>query len=84
MKSITIHGIDDVLEAKLRDKAKEYKLSQNKTVKHLLEEALSIKEKEMKKNEFSALFGRWSKEEKDEFDERVKDMESIDESDWES
>ena len=82
MKSITVHGIDDILERKIKEKSKEYKLSQNKTVKYLLEEALSIKEKEIRKNELSSLFGRWSKEEQIEFEERIKDMESIDVSDW--
>ena len=82
MKSITVHGIDDILERKLKEKSKEYKLSQSKTVKYLLEEALSIKEQEIRKNEFSSLFGRWSKEEQREFEERIKDMESIDDLDW--
>ncbi|GAB6091700.1 hypothetical protein [Spirochaeta dissipatitropha] len=52
MKSITVHGIDDILESKLKEKSKEYKLSQNKTVKFLLEEALSIKGKRSGKVSF--------------------------------
>ena len=34
MKSITVHGIDDLLDKKISEKSKEYELSQNKTVKN--------------------------------------------------
>lgn len=40
MKSITIHGIDPALDKKIAEKSKEYGLSQNRTVKEILQKSL--------------------------------------------
>ena len=42
MKSITIHGLDEGLEAMIEEKARQEGLSLNKTVKMLLREALGL------------------------------------------
>lgn len=84
MKSITVHGIDDILEKKIIEKSKEFKLSQNRTVKKLLENSLSVKDKDAKRKEFLTHFGKWTLEEKNEFDERIKDLETVNELDWKS
>lgn len=82
MKSITIHGIETDLNKKIAEKADEYGLSQNRTVKCILRNALISDKKAAKKDSFADLFGKWTQKEKDEFDVRIKDLEHINESDW--
>jgi len=81
MKSITIHGIEDALDKKLQEKAKQLGLSQNRTIKSILEGVL-LDEAEKRESEYSDLFGSWTAEEKVEFDQRVQEFDRIDESDW--
>ena len=81
MKSITIHGIEDVLDRKLQEKAKQLGLSQNRTIKSILEGVL-LDEAEKREAEYADLFGSWTKAEKEEFDHRVLVFDRIDESDW--
>ena len=81
MKSITIHGIEDALDRKLQEKAKQLGLSQNRTIKSILEGVL-LDEAEKRESEYSDLFGSWTAEEKVEFDQRVQEFDRIDESDW--
>lgn len=83
MKSITIHGIDTVLDKKISEKSKEYGLSQNRTVKVILQNSLLPDQKASKKERFSDLFGKWTENEKKEFEERISDLEKVNESDWE-
>ncbi|HHU37633.1 MAG TPA: hypothetical protein GXZ47_10480 [Treponema sp.] len=82
MKSITIHGIETDLDKKIAEKAAEYGLSQNRTVKFILRKSLISDKKAAKKDSFADLFGKWTEKEKDEFDERIKDLDNINESDW--
>ena len=82
MKSITLHGIDSDLDRKISEKSKEYGLSQNRTVKLILQKSLSSDQKAARRDAFSALFGKWSKKEKDEFEARINDLETVHESDW--
>ena len=82
MKSITIHGIDAVLDKKLSEKSKEYGLSQNRTVKAILQKSLVEDKKAAKRGMFADLFGKWTENEKMSFEERISDLESVNESDW--
>jgi hypothetical protein len=82
MKSITIHGIDHDLESKISEKSVEYGLSQNRTVKKLLQKSLQSDQKASRREMFSDLFGKWSAAEKSAFEKRIADFEIIDESDW--
>ena len=82
MKSITIHGIDTDLDKKIAEKAAEYGLSQNRTVKFILRNSLITDKKAAKRDSFAELFGKWTSKEKDEFDAKVQDLETINESDW--
>lgn len=82
MKSITIHGIDTELDKEITQKAEELGLSQNKTVKAILRSSLISDKKASKKKAFAELFGKWSIEEKEEFNERISDLETVNESDW--
>jgi plasmid stability protein len=84
MKSITIHNMDEKLYKKIKNKAYKKGLSLNKTIKRLLEEALGIKNEIdiNNRDEFIEFLGAWSKEEMKEFELNIKDLESIDKSDW--
>jgi len=82
MKSITIHGIDSDLDKKISEKSKEYGLSQNRTVKYILQNTLLSDQKASKREMFSDLFGKWTNTEKVEFEESIKDLEKVNESDW--
>ena len=82
MKSITIHGIDAVLDKKLSEKSKEYGLSQNKTVKAILQKSLVEDKKAAKREMFADLFGKWTKNEAMLFEERISDLETVNDEDW--
>ncbi|MCI5149667.1 MAG: hypothetical protein D3916_09815 [Candidatus Electrothrix sp. MAN1_4] len=82
MKSITIHDIDNDLFRKISEKSKKYGLSQNRTVKFILQNTLLSDKKAAKREMFSDLFGKWTKAEKMEFDKNIKDLEEVNESDW--
>ena len=83
MKSITIHGIEAELDKQIAKKAAETGLSQNKTVKSILRSCLLSDKKATKREAFSDLFGKWSREEKEEFNQRIKELETVDERHWE-
>jgi hypothetical protein len=77
MKSITIHGIEDVLDEKIAEKSREWALSQNKTIKRILEEALIVNEKAVKEARRARLMkvcGTWTDEDMREFEEATKDL----------
>lgn len=64
MKSITIHDIDNDLFRKISEKSKKYGLSQNRTVKFILQNTLLTDKKAARREMFSDLFGKWTKTEK--------------------
>ncbi|MBN2497785.1 MAG: hypothetical protein JXR96_24535 [Deltaproteobacteria bacterium] len=84
MKSMTIHGLDEELAEKIREKAAAEKTSINKTIKKLLEQALGLRPREEGRHaaEFAEFCGVWSDEDRDEFDRAIADLEEIDESEW--
>lgn len=82
MKSITIHGIDAVLDKKIAEKSKEYGLSQNRTVKAILHKSLVEDKKAAKREMFADLFGKWTEHEALLFEERISDLESVNDEDW--
>ncbi|WP_158905832.1 hypothetical protein [Rectinema subterraneum] len=82
MKSITIHSIDPDLDRKISEKSKEYGLSQNRTVKAILQNALQSDNKAARKEMFSDLFGKWKPEERAAFEKRIIDLEELNDSDW--
>ena len=81
MKSITIHGIDDSLDRKVQQKSQEWRLSQNKTVVRILEEALSAGAAKREAS-FRELCGAWSTEQKTEFDHATATLSTVDDRDW--
>ena len=84
MKSITIHGVDDQLAARLKQTAESGGASVNRTVKRLLEEGLGMKPKPQGHNreQFEAFLGIWSKENLEEFRRATVELTSVDGEDW--
>lgn len=84
MKSITIHGMDDQLSKKIREKAKSQGLSLNKTIKNILEQALGISPQGTKdhRDDFIDFFNVWSEEDFKAFEASIQDMRRIDPEDW--
>jgi hypothetical protein len=86
MKSYTIHGIEKELDEQIQTKASEMGLSLNKTIKHLLNQALGLskKDREKSRKEFLDLFGTWSDRDVKEFEEKTADFRKIHRADWET
>ena len=82
MKSITIRDIDTDLARRISEKSKKYGLSRNRTVKVILQNTLLADKKAARREMFSDLFGKWTKAEKAEFEENIKDFKRVNESDW--
>ena len=84
MKSITIHDLDDSLDALIQEKAREEGLSLNRTVKMLLRKALGLEPggNGDRRGDFAEFCGGWSKADAAEFERKTKDLRKIDPRDW--
>lgn len=83
MKSITIHGLDDYLDRKIKEKAETEGISINRVIKKVLEEAFGDKKNEVdNKAEFMDLFKTWTEDEQIEFEKVTADFEKINHGDW--
>ncbi|MCK5152867.1 MAG: hypothetical protein KAQ93_00790 [Spirochaetales bacterium] len=84
MKSITIHGIDDITSQQLQIVAEKLGLSLNKTIKRIIQEALGIKPAEIssRRSDFEEFCGIWSEEDLQEFTETVKPLRQINPEEW--
>jgi len=84
MKSITIHGVDDDLAARLKRLAKAEGTSVTRTARRLLEEALGMKPRPRGRHreQFEAFLGVWSEEEAETFRQATGDLEQVHEEDW--
>jgi len=84
MKSITIHGLDEHLDRTIRSLAEREGLSMNKTIKKVLRSALGLgnQGETTRREQFTDLFGAWSKQDLKEFQEITADFSQVDPSDW--
>ncbi len=83
MRAMTIRDIPEELERTIRRKATDQKLSLNKTVIQILEEALGQKKSVRKVyHDLDHLFGRWTTKEAAQFDKHVASMRPIDKDMW--
>lgn len=84
MKSITIHGIDEHLDRTIRSLADREGLSMNKTIKKVLRSALGLDDqgKTTRREQFTDLFGTWTKQDLEEFQKNIADLSQVDPSDW--
>ena len=83
MKSITVHGLDDALDEKIRTKAGAEGQSLNKTIKQLLREALGMGEQQPdRRRDFEDLFGTWSRADLEAFRLATQSFGKVDPEDW--
>lgn len=84
MKSITIHNLDDTLEALIRAKAKKNGLSLNKTIQLLLRQSLGLSAQASNdyKSDFQELCGVWSAADETAFNAQVQDLNEVNPDDW--
>lgn len=84
MKSITIHGLDEQLDRTIRSLADREGLSINKTIKKVLRSALGLDNqgKTTRCEQFADLFGTWTRQDLEEFQENTADFSQVDPSDW--
>ena len=83
MKSISVHGIDEEMERKIGERAKNEGKSVNRIVKELIARALGLGDKPPDNRAmFEDLSGVWTEEEEQEFSAAVADLEKTDEKDW--
>ncbi len=82
-KSITIHAIDEETLKLINERAKSEGTSVNKVVKELLSRALGTgKDKKDHREEFLDLFGLWTEEDEKQFEESVRDLETVRAEEW--
>jgi hypothetical protein len=84
MKSITIHDLDESLEAGIEEKARAEGLSLNKAVKKLLRKALGLESggNGERKADFTEFSGVWTPAEAREFEKKTRELRKVDPRDW--
>jgi len=84
MKSITIHGIDDITSNQLQITAEKLGLSLNKTIKKIIQEALGIIPAEIssRRKDFEEFCGLWNNDDLKEFNAAVEPLRQINPVDW--
>jgi hypothetical protein len=84
VNAITVRNLPPEVAKAVKEKARKEKLSLNKAVVRLLEEATGV-EKGKKKavhRDLDRFFGTWTKEEADAFDEAMREHRQIDPEMW--
>jgi hypothetical protein len=88
MKPITLRNVPPPVERAIKDKAKRERVSLNKAVVGLLEEATgsasrkTASSKKVLRYDLDKFSGSWTKEEADEFDATLKEQRQVDPKDW--
>jgi len=84
MKSITIHNLEDPLNKRIRERARQEGLSLNKTIKKLLAETLGLMDENTsaREDEFADLCGVWGRQDVQEFKQKTEELDSVDPEDW--
>ncbi len=83
MSTITMHGVDEVLDQRVREIARNDKASINQTVQTLLRKALGLDKRcTDHRAQFQDFAGKWSQAELDEFEALTATCSKIDVEDW--
>ncbi len=85
MKTITLRGIDDVMESALREKSEELSIkSLNSTILFVLQEALGLTKRKHGTvyRDLDHLAGTWNEADLKEFEEAIAVFEQVDEELW--
>jgi hypothetical protein len=84
VNAVTVRNLPPGVARAVKEKARKEKLSLNKAIVRLLEEATGV-EKTRKKvvhHDLDRFFGTWTKEEADAFDEAMREHRQIDPEMW--
>ena len=83
MKTISIHGVDKDLDRKIREKAEEYGLSVNRTLKKLIGDSVGAPGAGIKpRHDFDDLCGALAKDAGEELGRILGEMDRIDPEEW--
>ena len=84
MSAITLRNLPPRVAKAIRDKARKERLSMNKTVIKLLEEATGAtpESKRVVHHDLDRFFGTWTKEEADAFDEALREQRQVEPEMW--
>lgn len=82
MKSLTIHKLETDLAKAIEQLSASTGLSQNKVIKQLLRKALGLKPNESPKRDLSGIFGVWTDQEENTFNESIEPFNEIDNELW--
>ena len=84
MKAVTLRNLPPNLDRRIRQRARQKRVSMNKAVIALLEEHLGLEQKESaaEYHDLDALCGRWTKEEAGAFDRALAEQRTIDPDLW--
>lgn len=83
MSTITLHGVDEAVDRRIRDIAQAEKTSINQVVQALLRRALGLKHDGVDhRKEFEGFAGVWSKADLSEFEASTAAFSKVDAEDW--
>ncbi len=85
MAAISVRGVDDQLDAALKDEARRRGLSVNRLVLDLLRQELGLspgRDRRPKRHDLDHLAGSWADAEVAEFERNTAEFEQIDEALW--
>ena len=84
MSAITLRNLPPKVAKAIREKARKERLSMNKTVIKLLEEATgaTLEAKRVVHHDLDRFFGTWTKEEADAFDEALREQRQVEPEMW--
>ena len=84
MNAVTVRNLPPGVAKAVKEKARKEKLSLNKAIVRLLEEATGVEKgkKKVVHHDLDRFFGTWTKEEADAFDEAMRQHRQIDPEMW--
>ena len=82
MKQLTLRQLPLEVERELRQRADRNGTSINRTAIDALKKGLNLAPQSRRRRDLSALAGKWTAAEADEFDKNVRDLDGIDEDVW--
>lgn len=84
MNAITVRNLPSAVAKAVKEKARREKLSLNKAIVRLLEEATGAGKgtRKVVHHDLDVFFGTWSKKEADAFDEALREQRQIDPEMW--
>jgi len=80
--AFTIHGIDQELDKRLTERARQERISKNRLVKTLLARAMGLVPSDRENEDYREFLGVWSQADKDSFDRVQSDNERVLDEDW--